>query len=124
MAEAALRGQFLQDGNQIFFETVLNVLNPPEDLIVPESAGELLAGRSMNAINQAAVEGVIAAHVATGVPIIKLDIPALTPHCFGQLVYFFETACALSGYLNGVNPFDQPGVESYKTEMRKVLQSK
>jgi len=117
-------GQFLQDGNQIFFETVLNVLNPPEDLIVPESAGELLAGRSMNAINQAAVEGVIAAHEATGVPIIKLDIPALTPHCFGQLIYFFETACALSGYLNGVNPFDQPGVERYKTEMRKVLQSK
>ncbi|MDD3168076.1 MAG: glucose-6-phosphate isomerase [Eubacteriales bacterium] len=117
-------GQFLQDGNQIFFETVLNVLNPPGDLTVPESAGELLAGRSMNAINQAAVEGVIAAHEATGVPIIKLEIPALTPHCFGQLVYFFETACALSGYLNGVNPFDQPGVESYKSEMRKVLKSK
>lgn len=117
-------GQFLQDGNQIFFETVLNVANPPNDLIVPESAGELLAGRSMNAINQAAVEGVIAAHEATGVPIIKIDIPALTPHCFGQLVYFFEMTCALSGYLNGVNPFDQPGVESYKTEMRKVLKSK
>ncbi|HYE67459.1 MAG TPA: glucose-6-phosphate isomerase [Anaerovoracaceae bacterium] len=117
-------GQFLQDGNQIFFETVLNVLNPPGDLIVPESAGELLAGKSMNAINQAAVEGVIAAHEATGVPIIKLDIPELTPHCFGQLVYFFETACALSGYLNGVDPFDQPGVESYKTEMRKALKSK
>lgn len=117
-------GQFLQDGNQVFFETVLNVLNPPEDLIVPASAGELLAGRSMNDINQAAVEGVIAAHEAAGVPIIKLEIPALTPHCFGQLVYFFETACALSGYLNGVNPFDQPGVESYKSEMRKVLQGK
>lgn len=117
-------GQFLQDGNQIFFETVLNVLNPPGDLIVPESAGELLAGKSMNAINQAAVEGVIAAHEATGVPIIKLDIPELTPFCFGQLVYFFETACALSGYLNGVDPFDQPGVESYKTEMRKALKSK
>ena len=117
-------GQFLQDGNPIFFETVLNVLEPPGDLIVPESAGELLAGKSMNAINQAAVEGVIAAHEATGVPIIKLDIPELTPHCFGQLVYFFETACALSGYLNGVDPFDQPGVESYKTEMRKVLKSK
>ncbi len=117
-------GQFLQDGNQIFFETVLNVLDPPDDLIVPESAGELLAGRSMNAINQAAVEGVITAHQATGVPIIKLDIPALTPHYFGQLVYFFEMTCALSGYLNDVNPFDQPGVESYKTEMRKVLKSK
>lgn len=117
-------GQFLQDGNQIFFETVLNVLNPPGDLIVPESAGELLAGKSMNAINQAAVEGVIAAHQATSVPIIKLDIPELSPHCFGQMVYFFETACALSGYLNGVNPFDQPGVESYKNEMRKVLKSR
>jgi glucose-6-phosphate isomerase len=117
-------GQFLQDGNQIFFETVLNVLNPPEDLIVPDSAGELLAGRSMNAINQAAVEGVIAAHEATGVPIIKIDIPALNPYHFGQMVYFFETTCALSGYLNGVDPFDQPGVESYKTEMRKVLKSK
>lgn len=117
-------GQFLQDGSQIFFETVLNVLNPPGDLIVPESAGELLAGKSMNAINQAAVEGVIAAHQATGVPIIKIDIPELSPYCFGQMVYFFEMTCALSGYLNGVNPFDQPGVESYKTEMRKALKSK
>lgn len=117
-------GQFLQDGNQIFFETVLNVLNPPGDLIVPESAGELLAGKSMNDINQAAVAGVIAAHQATGVPIIKLDIPELSSYCFGRLVYFFETTCALSGYLNGVNPFDQPGVESYKTEMRKALKEK
>ncbi len=117
-------GQFLQDGNQIFFETVLNIVNPPEDLIVPESAGELLAGRSMNSINQAAVEGVIAAHEATGVPIIKLDIPELSPYYFGQLVYFFEMTCALSGYLNGVNPFDQPGVENYKAEMRKVLKQK
>ena len=117
-------GQFLQDGNQIFFETVLNVMNPPEDLIVPESAGELLAGRSMNAINQAAVEGVIAAHEATGVPIIKLEIPELTPYYFGEMVYFFEMTCALSGYLMGVNPFDQPGVESYKSEMRKVLKGK
>ncbi|MDF2657047.1 MAG: glucose-6-phosphate isomerase [Bacillota bacterium] len=114
-------GQFLQDGNQIFFETVLNVLKPAEDILVPESAGELLAGKSMNEINQAAVEGVIAAHEAVGVPIIKLEIPELTPYYFGQLVYFFETACAVSGYLNGVNPFDQPGVESYKAEMRKVL---
>ncbi|HWQ78351.1 MAG TPA: glucose-6-phosphate isomerase [Anaerovoracaceae bacterium] len=116
-------GQFLQEGNQIFFETVLNVLNPPGDLTVPESAGELLAGRSMNDINQAAVEGVIAAHEAVGVPIVRLDIPELTPHCFGQMVYFFETVCALSSYLNGVNPFDQPGVESYKAEMRKVLKA-
>ncbi len=117
-------GQFLQDGNQIFFETVLNVLNPPEDLVVPESAGALLAGKSLNAINQAAVEGVIAAHETAQVPIIKLDIPELSPYFFGQMVYFFETTCALSGYLMGVNPFDQPGVERYKTEMRKVLKQK
>ena len=117
-------GQFLQEGNQIFFETVINLINPPEDIVVPESAGELLAGKSMNSINQAAVEGVIAAHESAGVPIIKLDVPELTPYYFGQLVYFFETTCAISGYLNGVNPFDQPGVESYKSEMRKVLQKK
>lgn len=117
-------GQFLQDGNRIFFETVLNVLEPPEDLIVPESAGELLAGRSMNSINQAAVQGVIAAHEAERIPIIKLDIPSLTPQCLGQMIYFFEASCALSGYLMGVNPFDQPGVESYKSEMRKVLQGR
>ncbi|MDD4564594.1 MAG: glucose-6-phosphate isomerase [Eubacteriales bacterium] len=117
-------GQFLQDGNRIFFETVLNVLDPPEDMIVPESAGKLLAGRSMNSINQAAVQGVIAAHESEGIPIIKLEILSLTPYCFGQMIYFFETTCALSGYLMGVNPFDQPGVESYKSEMRKVLQGK
>lgn len=114
-------GQFLQEGNQIFFETVLNVTRPPRDLAVPESAGELLAGKSMNAINQAAVAGVIAAHESAGVPIIKLDIPELTPYYLGQMIYYFETVCALSGYLMGVNPFDQPGVESYKSEMRKVL---
>ncbi len=117
-------GQFLQEGNQIFFETVINLIDPPEDIVVPESAGELLAGKSMNYINQAAVEGVIAAHESVGVPIVKLDVPELTPYYFGQLVYFFETTCAISGYLNGVNPFDQPGVESYKSEMRKVLQKK
>ena len=114
-------GQFLQDGHQIFFETILNVEEPPEDLTVPESAGEHLAALSMNRVNRAAVYGVMAAHRKAGVPMIKIDIPALTPYYFGQLVYFFERACALSGYLSGVNPFDQPGVEEYKAEMRKVL---
>ncbi|MEG2199633.1 MAG: glucose-6-phosphate isomerase, partial [Anaerovorax sp.] len=114
-------GQFLQEGNQIFFETILNVMHPENDLVVPESAGAFLAGRSMNAVNKAAVTGVMAAHEAIGVPMIKLDIPALTPYFFGQMVYFFETSCALTGYLMGVNPFDQPGVESYKREMKKAL---
>lgn len=114
-------GQFLQDGTQIFFETILNVAKPEKDLIVPDSAGAFLAGRSMNGVNQAAVAGVMAAHEATGVPMIKIDIPELTPYYFGQMVYFFETSCALTGYLMGVNPFDQPGVESYKAEMKKAL---
>lgn len=115
-------GQFLQEGNQIFFETILNIVNPERDLVVPDSAGEILAGRSMNLVNQAAVDGVMAAHRAAGIPMIKIDIPELTPYTFGQMVYFFEMTCALSGYLSGVNPFNQPGVESYKAEMRKALQ--
>lgn len=114
-------GQFLQDGNQIFFETIINVVNPDRDLIVPEGAGEKLAGLSMNKVNKAAAEGVMAAHRKAGIPMIKIDIPALDPYYFGQMVYFFERACAISGYLSGVNPFDQPGVEDYKAEMRKAL---
>lgn len=115
-------GQFLQEGSPIFFETVLNVLSPPGDLTVPATAGEILAGKSMNEINQAAVTGVMAAHRAAGIPMIKIDIPAISPYNFGQMVYFFEKICAVSGYLLGVDPFDQPGVEHYKAEMRKALE--
>jgi len=114
-------GQFLQDGSQIFFETVLDVRQPDRDMIVPESAGGLLAGKSMNAVNEAAVNGVIAAHRKTGIPVIRIDIPAMTAFCFGQMIYFFEMTCAITGMLMGVNPFDQPGVESYKEEMRKEM---
>jgi len=114
-------GQFLQEGNQIFFETVLNIEKPDRDVIVPDSAGSLLAGRSMNEVNLAAVSGVIAAHKKAGIPIIRIDIPEMTPYYFGQLVYFFEMTCAITGLMMGVNPFDQPGVESYKAEMRREL---
>jgi glucose-6-phosphate isomerase len=114
-------GQYLQEGNQIFFETILHVEEPEKDIIVPDGAGELLAGRSMNEVNRAAMKGVTAAHLAVGIPVSRLDIPSLSPFVFGQMVYFFETACALSGYLLGVYPFNQPGVESYKEEMRKIL---
>ena len=115
-------GQFLQEGTPIFFETVLNVLSPPGDLIAPPAAGEMLAGKSMNMINRAAVTGVMAAHRAAGIPMIRIDIPELSPYDFGQMVYFFEKVCAVSGYLLGVDPFDQPGVEHYKAEMRKALE--
>lgn len=117
-------GQFLQDGNQIFFETVLNVQEPPGDLTVPKSAGDNLGGRSMNSVNQIAVLGVMEAHKKAGIPMLKINIPALTPFYLGQMIYFFEMACALSGYMSGVNPFDQPGVEDYKLEMRKLLNTK
>jgi len=114
-------GQFLQEGNQVFFETVLNVEKPDRDIKVPESAGGLLAGRSMNDVNRAAVSGVIAAHRKAGVPIVKIGIPETTAYYFGQMVYFFEMTSAVTGLMMGVNPFDQPGVESYKAEMRSEL---
>lgn len=114
-------GQFLQEGNPIFFETVLNVLESEKDFIISEDAGKIFAGKSMNAVNQAAVSGVMAAHERAGVSILEINIPALTPYYFGQLVYFFETSCAMSGYLIGVNPFNQPGVEKYKEELNACL---
>jgi glucose-6-phosphate isomerase len=114
-------GQFLQEGSQIFFETVLNIEKPDRDITVPESAGSLLAGKSMNSVNKAAVNGVIAAHRQADIPIIKIDVPEMSPFHFGQMVYFFEMTCAITGVMMGVNPFDQPGVESYKAEMRKEL---
>ena len=117
-------GQFLQEGNQMFFETVLNVTHPDQDIVVPDSAGAIFAGKSLNQVNQAAVNGVIAAHEAANIPIVKIDIPELTPYYLGQLIYYFETTCAITAYLMGVNPFDQPGVEQYKAEMLKLLSKK
>jgi glucose-6-phosphate isomerase len=114
-------GQFLQEGRQIFFETVLNVVSPPGDLTAPRSADPLLAGRSMNAVNRAAMEGVIAAHRAADIPIIRIDVPDLSPESFGLMVFFFELSCAFTAYLMDVNPFDQPGVEQYKKEMKRIL---
>lgn len=114
-------GQFLQEGNQIFFETVLDVQKTEKDMIIPEDSGNILDTRSMHQMNRMAAIGVARAHQKVGIPMIRLDIPALTPYHFGQMVYFFETACALSGYLFGINPFDQPGVEHYKLEMRNAL---
>ena len=116
-------GQYLQEGTPMFFTTILNVRKPRRDAVIPESAGGVLGGKSMNDVNRAALEGVMKAHEKAEIPMVRIDITRGDAYAFGQLVYFFETACALSGYLSGVDPFDQPGVESYKAEMRKVLQT-
>jgi glucose-6-phosphate isomerase len=116
-------GQFLQEGNQIFFETVLHVEKVAHDIIVPQGGGTLLEGKRMSEVNNAALKGVMAAHEAVGIPMVKIDIPEINAYYFGQLIYFFETTCGITAYMMGLNPFNQPGVESYKTEMKRNLQN-
>lgn len=111
-------GQFLQEGSQIFFETVLNVKNSPVDMTIPSGP---LQGKTLNQLNRAATRGVMEAHGNAGIPIIRIDIPELTPFYYGELIYFFENTCAITAMMMGVNPFDQPGVESYKKEMKKEI---
>ncbi|MCQ4638323.1 glucose-6-phosphate isomerase [Anaerovorax odorimutans] len=111
-------GQFLQQGSQVFFETILNVLESETDLTIPSGP---LEGKTLNQLNRAAVKGVIEAHGGAEIPIIRIDIPKLDAFYFGQLIYFFETTCAITATLMGVNPFDQPGVEAYKKEMKKEI---
>lgn len=115
-------GQFLQDGTPCFFETILEECEPAAELVVPASAGPPLAGKRLGDVNRAALEGVAAAHRKAGVPLFRVAIrEKISPQTFGQMVYFFETACALSAYMMDVCPFDQPGVEEYKSEMRERL---
>lgn len=114
-------GQLLQDGKQIFFETIFNVLNRDADVMVPESAGPELAGRSLNDINAMAVKGVIAAHEKAGIPMIKIDIEDMKEYSLGQLLYFLMMTAAITGKLMGIDPFNQPGVEDYKQEIRNLL---
>ena len=108
----------MQQGSQVFFETVLNVLESDIDLTIPSGP---LAGKTLNQLNRAAVKGVIEAHGSGQIPMIQIDIPKLDAFYLGQLIYFFETTCALTATLMGVNPFDQPGVEAYKKEMKKEI---
>lgn len=114
-------GQYLQEGKQIFFETIINVKNPERDLIVPETAGEGLAGRSLNDINQLARQGVIAAHTKAGIQVVQLDIEDNSEYCIGQLLYFLMMTAGVTGKLMGIDPFNQPGVEDYKAEIRALL---
>ena len=111
-------GQFLQQGNPVFFETAVLIDAYDDQLEIP--TGEL-KGRTLEELNRAAGAGVIQAHGQAGIPLIQLHVPRLDAYYYGQLLYFFETTCAITAMMMGVNPFDQPGVEDYKAEMRKIL---
>lgn len=119
-------GQYIQDGRRELFETVLHVESPDADVDIFADADNVdglnfLAGKSVGYVNEKAFLGTVMAHYDGGAPNIILNIPELSEYYFGKMVYFFEKACGISGYLLGVNPFDQPGVEAYKKNMFALL---
>lgn len=119
-------GQYIQDGMRTLYETALIVEKPRKDIEIKATEDNIdglnfLAGKSIDYVNARAAEGTALAHTDGGVPNLVIKIPALDAYHFGYLVYFFEKACGLSGYLLGVNPFDQPGVEAYKKNMFALL---
>lgn len=119
-------GQYIQDGPRILMETVVSFDNPRHDYEMPFALGDAdslnyLAGRKLSDISRVAMEAVKAAHISGGVPNIGISVPMQNEEGFAELVCFFEMACAISGYMLGVNPFDQPGVEAYKKNMFRML---
>lgn len=119
-------GQFVQDGSRNIFETVIQVGEVTEHITIEKDEEDLdglnfLVGKTMDFVNKKAFEGTLLAHTDGQVPNLIVNIKDMTPYTFGYMVYFFEKACALSGYLQGVNPFDQPGVEAYKKNMFALL---
>ncbi len=119
-------GQWIQDGVRNIFETVVAITRPNHNVEVPEDAENLdslnyIAGKRIDEVNKMAALGTLIAHVDGGVPNIKLEIPKLDEYYIGELLYFFEKACGISGYTLGINPFDQPGVEAYKKNMFALL---
>ncbi|PAT02686.1 glucose-6-phosphate isomerase [Candidatus Izimaplasma bacterium ZiA1] len=120
-------GQYIQDGERHIFETVLNVIKPLSEITIESDPQDLdglnyLTGKTVDYVNKQAFLGTLLAHTEGGVPNIIINIPEISEYSFGYLVYFFEKACAVSGYLLGVNPFDQPGVEAYKKNMFALLE--
>lgn len=120
-------GQYIQEGERKLFETVISVAKADHELRVPSDPENLdglnfLSGKRIDAVNKMAELGTMLAHVDGGVPNLKIEIPQLNEYYLGQLIYFFEKACGLSGYILGVNPFDQPGVEAYKKNMFALLE--
>ncbi len=119
-------GQYIQEGERMIFETVLDIKAKGAKVEIPEIEEDLdnlnyLAGKDMHYVNQMAKQGTLLAHVDGGVPNIELSLSTLDEYNIGALLFFFEKACAVSGYILGVNPFDQPGVEAYKSKMFELL---
>ncbi|MEG1699686.1 MAG: glucose-6-phosphate isomerase [Alistipes sp.] len=119
-------GQYIQDGERTLFETIISVVNPANKVIVATDKENLdglnfMAGKRISEVNRMAELGVQLAHQDGGVPNIRIEIPRIDAHTIGSLLYFFEKACGISGYILGVNPFDQPGVEAYKKNMFALL---
>ena len=119
-------GQWIQDGERTIFETVISIEEPEKKLLVPEDEENLdglnfLAGKRVDEVNKMAELGTRLAHVDGGVPNIRISVPKLNEYYIGQLIYFFEIACGISGNVLGVNPFNQPGVEAYKKNMFALL---
>ena len=120
-------GQYIQEGRRNLFETVIRIEKSASDITIQEEEDNLdglnyLAGKGLDYVNKKAMEGTIAAHVSGDVPNIVIELPVLTEETVGHLIYFFEKACAMSGMILGVNPFNQPGVEKYKKNMFKLLE--
>ena len=119
-------GQYVQDGERLMMETMVRVAKPAATVPVPTDEQNLdginyLVGKTLTEINDCAANGTIEAHVSGGVPVVEITVPTLDEYTLGQLIYFFEFACGVSGYTLGVNPFDQPGVEAYKKNMFRLL---
>ncbi len=119
-------GQFIQDGTRMMFETVVQIDRPKQDFFIKKDSENFdglnfLSEQNMSVVNQKAYQGTILAHCEGGAPNMVLQLPDTSEYTFGYLVYFFEKACAVSGYMLGVNPFNQPGVESYKKNMFALL---
>lgn len=120
-------GQWIQEGERTIFETVISIKQASKKVVVPTDNDNLdglnfLAGKRVDEVNKMAELGTMLAHVDGGVPNMKIEVPELNEYYIGQLIYFFEKACGISGYLLGVNPFDQPGVEAYKKNMFALLE--
>ena len=119
-------GQYIQEGRRNLFETVISIENPETDITIKKDADNIdglnfVADKTMDYVNKKAMQGTIEAHVAGGVPNIIITMERLDAENLGELIYFFELSCAISGKLLGVNPFNQPGVEAYKKNMFRLL---